>query len=152
MLNIFWKPCFNNSWIYLSDEIILNYLSEDNGSSAIANFYKRILIKLPYQENIDYKQVSYDNEIVKFGLTFSLSKNSKSKHAHNKKYYIISGETFKCLLLTSRTNKGNEMRLYYIKIEILARNMKDYLFAFLNKEKEKLTLNNMFLINESKKK
>ena len=26
MLKLFWNPCFNSTWIYLSDEIILNFI------------------------------------------------------------------------------------------------------------------------------
>ena len=27
MLKLFWNPCFNSTWGYLSDEIILNFLT-----------------------------------------------------------------------------------------------------------------------------
>ena len=65
MLTLYWQPCFNNSWIYLSDDLILENLTNDNGKDAIADFYRRILLKKPYQEEINYKQVSADNELVK---------------------------------------------------------------------------------------
>ena len=66
LLNIFWKPCFNNSWIYLSDDIILEYLTNETSIYAIKNFNERILTKHPYQEGVNYQQVSADNELIKF--------------------------------------------------------------------------------------
>jgi hypothetical protein len=46
------------------------------------------------------------------------------KLAHNKKYYIDSGECHKCLLLSLRAKIGQETRMYYLKVEKLARTMK----------------------------
>ena len=59
-----------------------------------------------------------------------------TKPSHNKKYYSVTGETYKCLLLSSRTNKGKEIRRYYIKVELLARNMKDYIFEHFKIQKQ----------------
>ena len=57
MLEMFWNPVFNQSWIYLSDELILGYLTNDTKETAIANFYRRILLPT-YTEGIDYQEVS----------------------------------------------------------------------------------------------
>ena len=64
MLKLFWNPCFNSTWIYLSDEIILNSLTDESGKYAIKNFYNQVLI--PNSQNeIDYLQVDSNHEIVK---------------------------------------------------------------------------------------
>ena len=38
MLKLFWNPCFNSTWIYLSDEIILNFLTNETGKYSINHF------------------------------------------------------------------------------------------------------------------
>ena len=45
--------------------MILEYLTEEKKKDALYNFYKRILLPV-YEEDIDYKEVSFDNELVKF--------------------------------------------------------------------------------------
>jgi hypothetical protein len=136
MLTMFWNPIFNQSWIYLSDEMILKYLTNETKKDAITDFYRRILIPT-YQEGIDYKEVSIENELVKSCSANLPNKNSKVKPAHNKKYYIVSGEAYKCMLMASKSNKGKETRYYYIKVETLARCMKDYLFEMYKKQSQK---------------
>lgn len=138
MLQMFWQPAFNNSWIYLNDEIIQTYLTNDVSKDYLQNFYKRILLKT-YEEGIDYKEVSKDNELVK-----SHSSKMKNRKSHSskmvdeksylpkmvgnrKKYYIVSGECYKCLLMNSKAKLGKDTRKYFIKVEQLAIRMKDYL-------------------------
>ena len=48
------------------------------------------------------------------------------KPVHNKKYYCVTGEAYKCMLMSSKTIKGKATRKYYIKIENLAMVMKEY--------------------------
>jgi hypothetical protein len=40
------------------------------------------------------------------------------------------------MLMASRTPKGKDMRMYYIKVEGLARNMKDYFFEYMSDQKD----------------
>jgi hypothetical protein len=138
MLIIYWKPCFNNSWIYLSDELILENLTNETKKDAIRHFYERILIS-NYEDGIDYQQVLVDNELVKFWWASSpvlATDKPRSRPAHNKKYYLVTGEAYKCMLMASRAEKGKQTRKYYIKVESLARTMKDYIFEYTNREKE----------------
>ena len=117
MLTLYWQPCFNNSWIYLSDELILENLTNETGKDAIINFYKRIMIPT-YEDELDYKQVSADNELVKFHSPRLA--NEKNKPGNRKKYYLVTGEAYKCMLMASRSKKGKDVRKYYLKVEKLA--------------------------------
>jgi hypothetical protein len=147
MLKIFWKPCFNSEWIYLSDEIILEFLTNDTSKIALSNFYTRILIS-NYREEIDYKEVSFEDELVKVWFSKLRTEKSTRKPPSNKKYYIVSGETYKCLLMSSKSKKGQETRYYYIKVETLAIKMKDYLFEFLKRENNLIKLENELKLKE----
>jgi hypothetical protein len=40
------------------------------------------------------------------------------------------------MLMASRTPNGKDMRMYYIKVEGLARNMKDYFFEYMSNQKD----------------
>ena len=64
-LNMFWEPCFNNSWIYLNDEIILGELTNEKGNCALAHFFERVLISEDYKIDIDYKKIDKNDELVK---------------------------------------------------------------------------------------
>ena len=80
-----------SEWIYLSDNLILENLTNETGKDAIRNFYNRIMIPT-YEEEIDYKQVSADNELVKFWR--ALGKSSKPETRGGKKYYLVTGEAY----------------------------------------------------------
>lgn len=96
MVQLFWQPCFNRNWIYLSDYIILNFLTNHTGKDACNDFIRRIL-KPNYEEGIDYKEVSHDNEIVKSHL-----KENCKKIPHNKKFYLITIYCLKKLLIIQK--------------------------------------------------
>jgi phage anti-repressor protein len=136
MLELYWNPVFNKSWIYLSDDLILENLTDEKNETSIRNFYNRILLKGDYIENIDYKEVKANDNIIKSHRSILNDENLNLKPGNRKKFYIVTGECYKCLLLSSRAKKGKEMRLYYIKVETLANYMKDYMFACFQKQKE----------------
>ena len=138
MLKMFWQPCFNNSWLYLSDDIILEYLTNETGTNAIRNFNNRILTKFPYVKGTDYEEVTAEHELVKFHYSKLNNDLPARKPGNRKKYFIVTGSTFKYLLMSSRAVKGHEARLYYKKVESLAIIMKDYLFAQKEKERKQL--------------
>ena len=141
MIQMFWEPAFNGSWIYLNDEIILGQLTKETGKDALQNFYRRVLLTEDYKENVEYKQINKDDELVKEYERFGSSKNNNQKNKAKqttKKYYAITGETYKDLLQRSANKKGKTTRQYYRKIEQLAIMMKDYLVGlnFYNIQKQ----------------
>ena len=132
MIKMFWEPAFNQGWLYLSDEIILEQMTNEKGRMALTDFYNRVLLAEDYIENIDYKKIKKDDELIKkyeeFGSANLLNQKNKSKQT-TKKYYAITGETYKDLLQKSANKKGKATRKYYRKIEQLAIFMKDYISA-----------------------
>jgi len=151
MLKMFWEPCFNSSWIYLSDELISNYLTDETGKNYIYHFYERILFP-NCEKNVDYKEVDKNHDLVKFGSPKIRSDENKTKRQpHNKKYYIVTGECLKTLLLQSRCDKGKETRRYYIKVENLARYMKDYILLLNQLKYDNLLQNHTRLLKKRKR-
>ena len=132
MLSMFWEPAFNKGWIYLSDEIILEQMTNENSKDSLTNFYKQVLRTNDYVEEVDYKKINKDDNLVKnYESSGSFSKtNQKNKIKQTtKKYYAVTGETYKDLLQKSANKKGKTTRKYYRKVEQLAIFMKDYIVA-----------------------
>lgn len=132
MLTMFWEPAFNGSWIYLSDEIILEQITNESGKDALIHFYKRVLLTDDYIENVDYKKIKRDDKLVKEYEKFYSPNLANRKTSNRKTYYAITGDMYKDLLLKSANKKGKTTRQYYRKVEQLAIFMKDYIVA-LNK-------------------
>ena len=58
-----------------------------------------------------------------------------------KKVFFINGETFRKISMKSKSNKGNEVREYYIELEKMIDKYKDYLIEYFEGKTKKL-LNN----------
>ena len=128
-LEMFWEPAFNGGWIYLSDEIILEQMTNEKSRMSLTNFYERVLLTDDYIEDIDYKKISKDDELVKNYESFYSSNLMNRNPSNRKKYYAATGETYKDLLQKSANKKGKATRKYYRKVEQLAIFMKDYIVA-----------------------
>ena len=63
-VKLFWDPAFNNSWIYLSKEMVVDWLGYKDAKSTMSDFYTKNLIK-NYEKDIDYKEVDKTDEIIK---------------------------------------------------------------------------------------
>ena len=131
LLDIYWDSAFNQSWILLSSEIIHEHLGYKKTSSSMANFY--IKMKEVYRDNIDYKEVDKNNDIVKIYLLKKVGKETRGGAL--KKYFIITGETLKKMGMRANTKKGDEMCDYLLKVERLAAMMSKYLMEKICLEK-----------------
>lgn len=131
---MFSDSAFNKSMIYLSDEIILGMLTDEQGSDAIRHFYDRKLIA-KYEENVDYFEIDVDHELVQKHLKSCPPNLASKKFKHNKRFFAVTGDCFKCLLMESV--KGKVVRRYYLKMEQAAFIMKDFVVA-----QTKINLNN----------
>jgi len=128
---IFWEPAYNGTMIYLSDELITDWLGFNGKDNAVADFKYKVL-RTRYVLNLDYFEVSYDHELVVKYKTSILSKKAtqsdcidlnlcKTKRGgSNKQHFIITGATFKDMLMNARTDRGKKIRTYYLKTEVIA--------------------------------
>ena len=140
-IEIYWDPLFNHNWIYLSEDMILENLTNEQSKHAITNFYNRNLIP-NYIEGTDYQLVTIAHEVVQFWCSFSKTKKSDTRGGSNKKYYMVTGDTYKHLLMSAKTEQGRQTRLYFLKIERTTIAMKDYLFSFSQREMQR-TIENL---------
>jgi len=113
-LDKFWDFDYNNNWLYLTKDMLINDFGYKNGKSMMSNFYKRILYN-NFEIDKDYKLVdkqyildNYDNDTILF-----------DKRGHLKKHYIISGICYKGILMIVQTEQGRQFQRYYIKLDYL---------------------------------
>jgi hypothetical protein len=106
---LFWKTISNkNKWIYLSDVLILEHLTNETKKDAISHFIKRMLIGCnDYEENTHYKIIKKDDPLVVLN----------KKTSNNKRYYAVTDKTFKILLIRSRSSNGLSLCNYFIDLE-----------------------------------
>jgi phage anti-repressor protein len=117
MIDMFWEPTFNRGWIYVSDDIVRDDFGHKQRKDMMYNFVKKL--KTNFEKDMDYQEVSPDYPLLNLGSISNT--NEIGRHGgQNKKYYIITGETYKALLMLSKTIQGKQIRNYYIKIETLS--------------------------------
>lgn len=129
----FWGPTFNNEWLYLSYEVVTEWIGYSKNKNSLSDFSRKIKPNLI--EDIDYKIVSKDHHLVKSCSEAQLSKiDDEKRGGSNKKYYIINGQTLKICLMMANTEVSKSVRKYYIKVETLASIMSQYIISESNKK------------------
>jgi phage anti-repressor protein len=114
-MDMFWDV-MGGDWMYLGSSMILNHMTDEKGKDALHHFYKRVL-QANYVENIEYKRVSRDHELVK---KYMKANNIKLTDTSNRKlYYAITVRALKKLLMTSKTTAGHHTREYFVQVEEL---------------------------------
>lgn len=115
---IFWQPDMNNSWFYVGKEMVIDWFGSASGKDTMQRFYTNLIKN--YEEYEDYKEVDKNDDLVK---KFYSQKPENEKLGNRAKYYIITGECLKGLLMSANTVKGKEIRRYFIKVEKLSQLM-----------------------------
>ena len=138
MIKRFWDSTFYNNYILLSDEIILEQLTDEKGKNALYHFYKQILLKCDsdgnpyYKINDDYICITKDHDLVQLynnSGSLNLGNQKSAIKQTTKQYYAVTGDTYSDLLQRSNTTNGASARDYYRKVDRLAKFMKNYIIA-----------------------
>jgi phage anti-repressor protein len=139
LMTLFWSDDFDKNWIYLSDDMILNSMTNETGRMYLTHFYNQVLFT-DFIVDIDYKEIKKDDNLIKkYEEVYSLNLVNR-KSSNRKKYYAITGEIYKELLIKSANKKGKDARQYYLKIEKLAIVYHKYiieLYKYIANEKDK---------------
>jgi hypothetical protein len=149
-VRIFWEPAFNKNWIYINKELVVEWMGYTNNKDTMRDFHRKL--KNFYEEGIDYKEVSRDHEIVKKAESFysesNTNRNNSEKPGNRAKFYIITGECLKNLLLSAQTPNGRLVRRIYIKTENLVILMIEVVKAQQLREKDLLLQKKNNLLQE----
>lgn len=109
----------NETWVYLSGEIIHDYFGYKKTNVSLRDFNKKM--KANYKDNIDYKEVDKNHEMVQKYKMVSEKKNVSNKYGggSNKKYYIISSKTLVLCLTRANTKQAIRTLEYFYEIHYL---------------------------------
>jgi hypothetical protein len=117
-IDLFWDTAFNKSWLYLSEDMARDHMGYRAGKNMMLRIYDKLHNE--YENQADYKIVSLNHDLVQKYYSLNLGIKKDPRGGALKKYYIITGETYKALLASAQTAQGKVMRKYFIKIEFLA--------------------------------
>ncbi len=118
-IDLFWDVAFNSSWIYVTEDMVSEQFGYKKNTQMMSEFYKKLINH--FEDKIDYLRVEKNHELVVLHLDSNRGKqNTSNRGGSLKKYYLITGETYKHLLLMASTKQAKITRKYFIKIEKLA--------------------------------
>lgn len=143
----FWNIRFDNSWIYISREVVVEWCGYKQSKDCIGDFIKKLTKS--HEKNIDYKELKSDDELVKEyhkSLLGNISGQTK-RGGHNQKHYAITGECLKDMMMSSETAIGKKIRKIYIKTQKLSQLMMDVINYKQIQEKEAIIAEQLRLLN-----
>lgn len=145
-VDTYWDIAFNKSWLYLSDHVIFRDLGYAKTKSCRTKLYERITKE--YINIVEYEEVTKDHEIVQMSVHNVTDSQPPMEEAKigttgghggsSRRYFIITGETFKNLAMSAGTDAGRATRMYYIKTERLAAIMREVLMQLEIIERDKV--------------
>lgn len=137
MVEIFWEPAFNDSWIYVSSELIHDLFGYAKTGSSTRDFYRKLADN--FKATSEFMEVDKNHELVVKYYESCLEKfpKMKFKDVANKKYFIISGKTLKLSAMMANTTKGRETCDYFLKVEELCILLSKYTVKRMKAEHKK---------------
>jgi hypothetical protein len=121
--NMFGHKNFNKCWIYISDAMKLEYLTNERGINALKKIHHRIISKFDEEECTNIGKTEMETiillvpnlEPIKY-INLPSGREIDKDHG-NTLYTLATGECFKRMLMMAKTDAGNKVRQYFIKIE-----------------------------------
>jgi hypothetical protein len=113
-IDLFWEAAFNGSWLYVSEFMVHEEFGYTKTISMMRDFSRKLYDA--YKEGVDFKEVPRNHPVV-MAAWKSIPSKKDARGGHNKKYFIITGTTYKKLLQTAHTKPGDIARDYFIKVE-----------------------------------
>jgi hypothetical protein len=129
-IDMFWDPVFNKSWLYASDEMVNEQFGYKKSESMMKDFHNKL--SQEFKSGYNYQQVDKTHELV---LVYKASAPGKkdARGGHNKKHFIITGDTYKSLLQGANTEKGKQTRSYFVKVEGICGMVSDIMLDFMER-------------------
>ena len=144
MMELFWSDNFNENWIYLSDEMILTNMTNETKKNALSNFYTQVLFT-NFTIDVDYKEIKKDDDLIKkynevFDSLNLINQKNKVKMT-TKKYYAVTGETYKELLKIGSFRKTKQI-VYNEKIiaDKLSKTLNGVREVYINETKQRIDI------------
>ena len=132
LMTLFWSDDFDKNWIYLSDDMILNSMTNETGRMYLTHFYNQVLFT-DFIVDIDYKEIKKDDNLIKkYEEVLNIDQSSiiNKIKSNRKKYYAITGKTYVDLI------KNSKYRLSKKRSLIQEKDISDKLSLLLNGKRE----------------
>jgi hypothetical protein len=95
------------NWIYLSEDIIKSQMTNDKSEAALRHFYKRVLLRGDYKENVEYKKIEESDELVQ---KLEKEELKETRGGHNKVYYAVTESIYQKLRIRGNFIKNKKER------------------------------------------
>ena len=153
-LKLFWSVALEGTFLYLSDELILENLTKQRCHKAVCRFLKKVEHFKGLEKGVDFIELNKDSDLVKAYFTNSkhqqdacsattdeeeskaLSATKNLSKMTRKYFYAVSGETWKRLLMKASTKQCDVSHSYFVRIEKMARVMKAFAEHIKKREAE----------------
>jgi len=121
MMRVFMEPAFNEGRVYLSPQLIKEFLATK--STSVGEYIRRHLLD-KYTINVDYFILDPDNEadsrIMRVMNNFMIVKPPRPSRG-DRVHYAVTGRCFKELVMKSSSENSSDFRDYYLRLEELVR-------------------------------
>jgi len=121
-INKFWHSLDNNIWIYVDKTLgkWMELYDENEGMKIIYRSVKKYLNNDEYLIYTNFED--FNNNYLKSSQTQESGENLIIERGNRSKYLIVKPSSFKKWGMRIRTNKGDEICEYYIKLEEIFHN------------------------------
>jgi hypothetical protein len=111
IFDIIYNIIINKEWIYLTKEMVVNWMGYSDSKDTMNDLYKKLTKK--YEENIDFKEVDQNDELV---VKFRLENQSNMAYGNRAKFYLVTKKTLIILLMRSKASLSGRIleHFYYI--------------------------------------
>jgi len=153
-IDMFWDPVFNESWLYVTKEMVEHQMGYKPSKDMMKDFYVKLMKE--YEADVDYKQITQDDPSVEshsgiFPINNQHGRGQQDgRGGANKKHYKITGSTFRDLAMSAQTLNGKRIRKYYCKVERLCVLTNKVLSILVIRENQRLAADNQRLAIEEK--
>ncbi|BAO49372.1 MTG-like gene family protein [Alphaentomopoxvirus acuprea] len=140
-----WIPLFDKKDILITNNI-LDFLGFSNGgvlngTGGEFRQQKKNYIKFLNKNNLEYKEIKYDNEIInQYEYIQNDIKNLEPRHLVQKTWILLNVENFKESIMLINTKCCKQIRKYYIILEKILYDYSKYITEY-NFKQEKIVYN-----------
>ena len=133
MFNRFWH-CINENGSVQLDATIYEWLGYNH--KQVRN-NKLACLKLLKSHNIEYREVKHtDPEFERYPILVTEASTMTPVALNRQKWIVMRSDDFKMMAMCLRTDRGKEIREYYIAIETLFKMYCEYTFEFLKRQSD----------------
>jgi hypothetical protein len=96
----------SKQWVHLTQEMVIEWMGYKKLTSSMRNAHERI--QKNFRAGIDYVEVDSSHKLI------SPSVRDETRGGHNRKYFLITGDTLMMMLITARNRKAMRTAAHFV--------------------------------------